>query len=70
VQRTCAEATSLAKRDADTIAELAVALDVPDPILVPHFATDVHDAAGLAAVHAHLFGPPGARTSISGGYTG
>ena len=56
VQRTCAEATALAQRDAETIAELALALDVPNPIVVPHLATDVHDAAGLAAVHAHLFG--------------
>ncbi len=58
VARTCAEAALLAARDRDAVAELALALDIERPIAVPHLAGDVHDAAGLAAVHRHLFGVP------------
>jgi anion-transporting ArsA/GET3 family ATPase len=54
VARTCSELTVLAARDADGVADLELALGV-SAVVVPHLAADVHDAAGLAAVHAHLF---------------
>jgi anion-transporting ArsA/GET3 family ATPase len=55
VSHTCAEASVLAARDRDSIARLARELRQEAPILVPQLAGDVHDAAGLAAIHAHLF---------------
>ncbi len=57
VERTCAEASVLAQRDRESVTHLTRELKLePDaPILVPHLAVDVHDAAGLAAIHTHLF---------------
>ena len=54
VARTSDELAVLAARDAESVAGLELALGV-SAVVVPHLAADVHDAAGLAAVHAHLF---------------
>jgi anion-transporting ArsA/GET3 family ATPase len=46
----------LAKRDRESVAELARALGEPnDPLLVPHLDGDVQDLRGLALVAEHLF---------------
>ena len=54
VARTYAEAVLLAERDAAAIEDLEAALG-GRAILVPELDGDVHDVAGLIAVHDHLF---------------
>jgi anion-transporting ArsA/GET3 family ATPase len=45
----------LARRDGRNIARFARELDERPLLLVPHFDDDVHDVAGLMAVHRYLF---------------
>ena len=39
-------------------------LDDPPLLLVPHFDDDVHDVAGLLAVHRYLFAEAGERERL------
>ncbi len=55
VLRTYAEALDLARRDAAAIEHLRAQTRPGLVVLIPELDQDVHDAAGLAAVHAHLF---------------
>ena len=55
VLRTYAEALELARRDAAAIEHLRAQTHPGLVVLIPELDQDVHDAAGLAAVHAHLF---------------
>jgi anion-transporting ArsA/GET3 family ATPase len=55
VAQTYGEAQSLARRDAQSIERLIVAVGAPDPVIVPQIGGDVHDVDGLVAVHRHLF---------------
>ncbi len=55
VLRTYAEALELAARDARAIEHLRAQTRPDLLVLVPELDQDVHDAEGLAAVHAHLF---------------
>jgi anion-transporting ArsA/GET3 family ATPase len=57
VLRTYAEALELARRDATAIEHLRAQTRPGLVVLIPELDQDVHDAAGLAAVHAHLFAP-------------
>jgi anion-transporting ArsA/GET3 family ATPase len=50
-----ADFDALARRDADTIAELAEAIGDARPVLVPHLDGEVQDLLGLARVAEHLF---------------
>jgi anion-transporting ArsA/GET3 family ATPase len=53
-----ADEHALTRRDAANVAQLAGALGPGVPLLqVPQLDEDLHDAAGLVALHAHLFGP-------------
>ena len=56
VARTYAEAVLLAERDAAAIEDLEAAVGGARAIVVPELDGDVHDVAGLIAVHDHLFG--------------
>ena len=60
VAATVAEVNVLAARDAAAVERLRSALGDDAPVLVPHLDTDVHDVAGLVAIHRHLFGDGGA----------
>ncbi len=53
---THAQLQVLARRDAASIERLRRELPEPEPALVPQLAGDVHDVAGLVALHAQLFG--------------
>ena len=64
VARTVADAQVLADRDAGSIARLREELDERAPILVPHLDGDVHDIAGLVAIHRHLFAPAADRERL------
>ncbi len=55
VARTYGEALAIAERDAAAIQRLCAQTGERDPVIVPELDGDVHDVAGLAAVHAHLF---------------
>ena len=55
VLRTYAEALELAERDAAAIEHVQSATGAALVVVVPELEQDVHDAGGLAAVHAHLF---------------
>ena len=54
VERTLAERRLLAERDAEGIEKLRAALAGVPLVVVPRFASDVHDLAGLAHTGAHL----------------
>lgn len=56
VARTYGEALALAERDAAAIERLRAETGDGNPVIVPELDGDVHDVAGLVAVHAHLFG--------------
>jgi anion-transporting ArsA/GET3 family ATPase len=56
VARTYGEALAVAERDAAAIARLTAETGDHSPVIVPELDGDVHDVAGLAAVHEHLFG--------------
>ena len=49
-----ADFDALARRDRDTISELAAAIGERDPIVVPHLDEEVQDLLGLARVAEHL----------------
>jgi len=52
-----ADEHALTRRDAANVAQLAGALGAGVPLIeVPQLDEDLHDAAGLVALHAHLFG--------------
>ena len=55
VARTYGEALGIATRDAAAIQWLREEIGEQDPMIVPELDGDVHDVAGLVAVHAHLF---------------
>lgn len=55
VARTYGEALATAERDAASIERLCAETGERDPVIVPELDGDVHDVAGLVAVHAHLF---------------
>jgi len=57
VLRTYAEALALARRDATALEHLRAQTRPGLVVLIPELDQDVHDAAGLAAVHEHLFAP-------------
>jgi anion-transporting ArsA/GET3 family ATPase len=59
VARTYADTHVLAQRDVETIERLRIALEDPDPIVIPQLDGDVHDIDGLVAIHRHLFGASG-----------
>jgi len=56
VARTYGEALALVERDAAAIERLKAETGDRHPVIVPELDGDVHDVAGLVAVHAHLFG--------------
>ncbi len=56
VARTYGEALATAERDAAAIERLCAETGERDPVIVPELEGDVHDVAGLVAVHEHLFG--------------
>ncbi len=55
VARTYGEALATAERDAAAIERLCAETGDQDPVIVPELDGDVHDVAGLVAVHEHLF---------------
>ena len=55
VARTYGEALGIATRDDAAIQWLREETGEQDPVIVPELEGDVHDVAGLVAVHAHLF---------------
>jgi anion-transporting ArsA/GET3 family ATPase len=55
VARTYGEALATAERDAASIERLCAETGEQDPVIVPELDGDVHDVAGLVAVHEHLF---------------
>lgn len=55
VARTYGEALTIAERDAAAIQRLRAETGERHPVLVPELDGDVHDVAGLVAVHAFLF---------------
>jgi anion-transporting ArsA/GET3 family ATPase len=55
VARTYGEALGIATRDAAAIEWLREETGDDHPVVVPELDQDVHDVAGLVAVHAHLF---------------
>ena len=55
VARTYGEALATAERDAAAIERLCAETGEQDPVIVPELEGDVHDVAGLVAVHEHLF---------------
>ncbi len=55
VARTYGEALGIATRDVAAIEWLREETGEQDPIVVPELDRDVHDVAGLVAIHAHLF---------------
>ncbi len=55
VARTYGEALATAERDAAAIDRLCAETGEQDPVIVPELDGDVHDVAGLVAVHEHLF---------------
>jgi anion-transporting ArsA/GET3 family ATPase len=55
VARTYGEALATAERDAAAIERLCAETGEQDPVIVPELDGDVHDVAGLVAVHEHLF---------------
>jgi anion-transporting ArsA/GET3 family ATPase len=55
VARTYGEVLAIAERDAAAIERLCEETGEDDPVLVPELDGDVHDVAGLVAVHAFLF---------------
>ncbi len=54
VAASVADLQVLAARDAESIERLKVALDEPDPIVVPRLEGDVQDVDGLLALYRHL----------------
>jgi anion-transporting ArsA/GET3 family ATPase len=54
VARSVADLQLLAARDAESIERLKVALDEPDPIVVPRLDGEVQDVDGLLALYRHL----------------
>ncbi len=56
VARTYGEALAIAERDAASIERLCAETGERHPVIVPELDGDVHDVAGLVAVHEHLFG--------------
>ena len=55
VARTYGEALGVATRDAAAIEWLREETGDEQPIVIPELDQDVHDVAGLVAIHAHLF---------------
>ena len=55
VARTYGEALAIAERDTAAIERLCAETGDKDPVIVPELDGDVHDVAGLVAIHAHLF---------------
>ena len=55
VARTYGEALGIATRDDAAIQWLREETGDQDPVIVPELEGDVHDVAGLVAVHSHLF---------------
>jgi len=55
VARTYGEALAIAERDAAAIERLCAETGDRDPVIVPELDGDVHDVAGLVAIHAYLF---------------
>jgi anion-transporting ArsA/GET3 family ATPase len=51
-----ADFDALARRDADTIAELVEVVGDDRPVLIPHLDGEVQDLLGLSRVAEHLFG--------------
>lgn len=62
--RTLSELRVLAHRDAEAVRRLRTEVGDDDPILVPQLAGDVHDVAGLVAVHRHLFASGTERAAL------
>jgi anion-transporting ArsA/GET3 family ATPase len=56
VAQSVADHQQLAARDAESIERLKVALDEPEPIVVPRLDGDVQDVDGLLALYRHLAG--------------
>ena len=56
VAQSVADLQLLAARDAESIARLKIALDEPEPIVVPRLDGAVQDVAGLVALYRHLSG--------------
>jgi anion-transporting ArsA/GET3 family ATPase len=56
VAQSVADLQLLAARDAESIERLKVALDEPEPIVVPRLDGDVQDVDGLLALYRHLAG--------------
>ena len=54
----------LAARDAANVARLESGLDGEPILAVPQFDSDIHDVAGLAQVHAYLFGSEQERAAL------
>ena len=54
VAASVADLQLLAARDAESIERLKVALDEPEPIVVPRLDGDVQDVDGLLALYRHL----------------
>ena len=53
--RSYTDALALAERDAATIMRLKEETGELEPVIVPELAGDVHDVAGLIAIHNELF---------------
>lgn len=56
IVRTYSEAVAIARRDSAAIKWLREETGEREPIVVPELDGDVHDVAGLVALHGHLFG--------------
>jgi anion-transporting ArsA/GET3 family ATPase len=54
----------LAARDETNLARLRAGLDGEPILAVPQFDAEIHDVAGLALIHAYLFGSPAERAAL------
>jgi anion-transporting ArsA/GET3 family ATPase len=64
VAATFADYHVLAQRDARNVARLTAALEGQPMLLVPQLDDDIHDVAGLAAIHRYLFASESERASL------
>jgi anion-transporting ArsA/GET3 family ATPase len=64
VADTFADYHVLAQRDASNVARLTAALDGQPLLLVPQLDDDIHDVAGLVAIHRYLFSSEAERARL------
>ena len=64
VLESLADAARLAARDLTNLERLRAGLDGEPILAVPQFDSEIHDVAGLALIHAYLFGSDAERAAL------